>query len=513
MASFKETNNSQKIVNQIDITDENNSDNIINYNELSPDTNDILISPKIHITSPFTSSSKSFKSSKSSKSSESSDSSDSSDSSGSSDSSDSSDSDSSECIDKTKGDHNLGLILNGKYILIEKIGYGTFSAVWLAYMIDDRSGKNFYAIKMQHPEDYEDGLKEAKYLDIIKKLECNNIIYMYEWFKYKIPSECGKDKSDDFSVCMVFDLLAGSVAQLLKKGKYEDGIEEGIVVQIIKQISVGLKTICKNLDACHTDIKPENILIGGEDNRVRIFCEKFLEEKFEEKFKIISKKIVDDNNFKLTNQKHKIKYNRIRKEICVKIIQNINEKINNYIKEQYNINSDLKMVDINTNTNFILADFGTLKPFVRTAYKDDIQTRYYRAPEVVLMCGYNEKVDVWSLGCTAYELLTGSVLFDPEKDKYHSTDFHHIYWIMELMGKIPSSLINKSKNREEFFHSSGKFRDKMPERHGFEKVFNDVEVKVSSNLIKLLEKMLEIDPKKRCGYDEIIEYIDKHYKL
>jgi serine/threonine protein kinase len=73
----------------------------------------------------------------------------------------------------------------------------------------------------------------------------------------------------------------------------------------------------------------------------------------------------------------------MRREICIKIIKTINEKINNYIKEQYNIHSDLKMVDIDTNSKFILADFGTLKPFIKTAYKDDIQTRYYRAPEVI----------------------------------------------------------------------------------------------------------------------------------
>ena len=40
-----------------------------------------------------------------------------------------------------------------------------------------------------------------------------------------------------------------------------------------------------------------------------------------------------------------------------------------------------------------------------------VQSRSYRAPEVVLGCGYNEKIDIWSLGCILAELWTKNVLF------------------------------------------------------------------------------------------------------
>ena len=33
-------------------------------------------------------------------------------------------------------------------------------------------------------------------------------------------------------------------------------------------------------------------------------------------------------------------------------------------------------------------------------------SRPYRAPEVILECGYDKKIDVWSFGCILYELVT-----------------------------------------------------------------------------------------------------------
>ena len=40
-----------------------------------------------------------------------------------------------------------------------------------------------------------------------------------------------------------------------------------------------------------------------------------------------------------------------------------------------------------------------------------VQSRSYRAPEVILGLPYDQKVDIWSVGCILAELLTGSVLF------------------------------------------------------------------------------------------------------
>lgn len=40
-----------------------------------------------------------------------------------------------------------------------------------------------------------------------------------------------------------------------------------------------------------------------------------------------------------------------------------------------------------------------------------VQSRSYRAPEVMLGLQYDEKIDIWSLGCILAELCSGEVLF------------------------------------------------------------------------------------------------------
>jgi len=59
-----------------------------------------------------------------------------------------------------------------------------------------------------------------------------------------------------------------------------------------------------------------------------------------------------------------------------------------------------------------LADFGTAVDkrdiIERTEY---LVSRFYRAPEIILGFGISYPVDMWAVGCTAYELWTGKILF------------------------------------------------------------------------------------------------------
>jgi serine/threonine-protein kinase PRP4 len=59
-----------------------------------------------------------------------------------------------------------------------------------------------------------------------------------------------------------------------------------------------------------------------------------------------------------------------------------------------------------------LADFGTAvdkkDPIERTEY---LVSRFYRAPEIILGMDISFPVDMWAVGCTAYELWTGKILF------------------------------------------------------------------------------------------------------
>jgi serine/threonine protein kinase len=49
--------------------------------------------------------------------------------------------------------------------------------------------------------------------------------------------------------------------------------------------------------------------------------------------------------------------------------------------------------------------------FITDHLSSYVQSRSYRAPEVILGLAYGQKIDLWSLGCILAELSTGYVLF------------------------------------------------------------------------------------------------------
>ena len=60
----------------------------------------------------------------------------------------------------------------------------------------------------------------------------------------------------------------------------------------------------------------------------------------------------------------------------------------------------------------MLVDLGNAC-WVHKHFSDDIQTRQYRCPEVIVGAKYDTSADMWSLACICFELLTGDLLFDP----------------------------------------------------------------------------------------------------
>eukprot|EP00253_Pinus_taeda_P026625 PITA_26625 len=68
-----------------------------------------------------------------------------------------------------------------------------------------------------------------------------------------------------------------------------------------------------------------------------------------------------------------------------------------------------------------IVDFGN-SCWTHKQYSDIIQTRQYRAPEVILGAGYSTPADMWSFACMVFELATGDVLFHPHSGDGYSKD-------------------------------------------------------------------------------------------
>jgi dual specificity tyrosine-phosphorylation-regulated kinase 2/3/4 len=104
------------------------------------------------------------------------------------------------------------------------------------------------------------------------------------------------------------------------------------------------------------------------------------------------------------------------------------------------MNSDLDCVK--------LIDFGCSATAGDQIYTY-IQSRFYRAPEIVIGIEYGPKIDVWSLGCVLCEMLTGQALFEAEDE----TELMQMY--IQVLGMPPKWMIEAGQRAEYYFRQNG----------------------------------------------------------
>lgn len=78
-----------------------------------------------------------------------------------------------------------------------------------------------------------------------------------------------------------------------------------------------------------------------------------------------------------------------------------------------------------------------------------IQSRFYRAPEIILGAGYGTPIDMWSLGCIVAELHIGYPLFPGESEQ------QQLLRIMEVLGEPPKELMTLATRSSQFFNLDG----------------------------------------------------------
>ena len=91
-----------------------------------------------------------------------------------------------------------------------------------------------------------------------------------------------------------------------------------------------------------------------------------------------------------------------------------------------------------------IIDFGSTC-FIHDHLGSYVQSRSYRAPEVIMGCPYDYRVDIWSLGCILAELWSGCVLF--QNDSVQAL----LARITSIMGPIPESMFKSGRHTDNFF--------------------------------------------------------------
>lgn len=123
------------------------------------------------------------------------------------------------------------------------------------------------------------------------------------------------------------------------------------------------------------------------------------------------------------------------------------------------IHADLKPDNILVNesrSTLKICDLGTGidRSDAATAHNDVtpyLVSRFYRAPEIILGMPYDYAIDVWSIGCTLYELYTGKILFTGDSNN------QMLKAIMEIRGRFTPKLFKRGQLSGAHFDDLGNF--------------------------------------------------------
>uniref|UniRef100_A0A0B7B5P1 non-specific serine/threonine protein kinase n=1 Tax=Arion vulgaris TaxID=1028688 RepID=A0A0B7B5P1_9EUPU len=158
----------------------------------------------------------------------------------------------------------IGDLLNSRYHIVRKLGWGHFSTVWLSW---DLNCKRFVALKVVKSAQHytETALDEIKLLKCVRESDENDphrekAVQLLDDFK--ISGVNGTH------VCMVFEVLGNNLLKLIIRSNYQ-GVPLHNVKLIIKQVLEGLDYLHTKCKIIHTDIKPENILMCVDESHIR----------------------------------------------------------------------------------------------------------------------------------------------------------------------------------------------------------------------------------------------------
>jgi serine/threonine-protein kinase SRPK3 len=383
-------------------------------------------------------------------------------------------------------------------VVIRKLGWGHFSTVWLSR--DNISGKHVALKVVRSAAHYtETAVDEIKLLSRIVKANPSHpgrkhVVSLLDSFEHKGPNGT--------HVCMVFEVLGENLLGLIKRWNHR-GIPMPLVKQITKQVLLGLDYMHRECGIIHTDLKPENVLIeiGDVEQIVQTYVKE--EAKKEQKEKednrngrrrrrtLItgSQPLPSPLNTNFSEFKHSSQHSQSSLSAMIEESpdpseptkdapinedekQKQREKTTDLLEREVSGISLEKTPSKNSNKepesemiiSVKIADLGNAC-WVGHHFTNDIQTRQYRSPEVILGSKWGASTDVWSMACMVFELITGDYLFDPQSGTKYGKDDDHIAQIIELLGSFPKSMCLSGKWSQEIFNRKGELRNIHRLRH------------------------------------------------
>ena len=429
-------------------------------------------------------------------------------------------------------------VYNNRYIPVKYLGRGTFSRVWLTYDIQENRLCGMKVIFQKYNEDAQDEIKRNQKIMSNLDFSCDiRLSQMYDFFQLK-----------NGETALVYELLGVTMIDIMNF--YDDEmVPFHVVKKIIKDVLIGVDNL-HSIKMIHTDLKPENILTNIYKRGIL-----FYKEIFEKKnnFKEIFDKILEETLPENYSQLDKAKKKKVKRTIKIRASKKLSEKIKEIVTNEVetestkfyethqretniedinldldNLESDgeeeekmytfkdyqneltLSVEELETQIRAKLIDFGNSE-FFDDKVQDEISVRCYRPPENFMNSFYNEKADLWSLGCLFFEFLTGEYLFDIDMvDDGNERDRLYLLEITSILGKIPKNMCLDCEYSRDLFDKKGRIKKISAERDNtsISEILNEefnYQLDIAEEIEGILRKFLDYDIKNRISAKDALE--------
>ncbi|KAI1934066.1 hypothetical protein LOZ66_006159 [Ophidiomyces ophidiicola] len=347
----------------------------------------------------------------------------------------------------------LGQILQDRYQIVGKVGYGGSSTVWLSRDLQNRQHV-VLKICVNHSNKANNELEIYKYLESVYPMAEG---FLARDLHRKLYDSFDLEGPHGTHVCLVHQPLGLSLMQIL------DFIPSKTLP--IQSIKGSLRQILASLDflhqakIVHTDLQARNLLID-----------------------------IDTPNVFTTFENAELQTPGPRKILKGRTI---------YMSRRIPLTERFPLI----------TDFGEahiIGDEVKLPW-EDIMPDVYRAPEIVLKMPWDNKVDIWNMGMVCWDLVSNTTLFSARNSERLLDDSIHLAEMIAIMGPPPKQFLKQSKIGRVWWDEHGEWRGPAPiPTHSLEDLAAKIKGEDKEGFLRFLRRILKWLPEERPRANEIL---------
>lgn len=298
---------------------------------------------------------------------------------------------------------------------------------------------------------------------------------------FKLKSKFGEH------LCIVYDVLREPLDECQQK--FAQGVfGSDKLRKLLPALLSGLDYLHSECHVVHTDLKPDNIMMGLGDNPNEVL-DKFAQHQNAHP---TPRKLPDNHDGHI-----------VYKSCSDLLLVGDNDKGQSLTDA---VLASAKITDLG------LAEWGDRGP----QYKP-IQSNAFTCPEVLLGAGWGYPADIWNLGAMIWDLIESEGLFDhisTAPGKYHANE--HLALMICLLGPPPKELLDRglktahyfdyNKDTQEYIFKSQKCVDKWKNHVSWDKALTHMQGENKESFIDFAKKMIAWLPEERWTAAQLLEH-------